>query len=214
MMILSCVLMHPIKPKTMAKDKINIAVLISGQGSNLQALIDACARNDFPACIGLVISNIEGAYGLERAAKAGIDAAVIAHKDYPDKQSFEQALLDRIAGVEPKVDLVCLAGFMRIVSPHFINAWDGRLINIHPSLLPAYKGVNTHARALADGVAEAGCSVHYVTPELDSGEIIVQRAVAVLEGDTEETLAARVLGQEHIAYPEAVERLASALLNS
>ncbi len=190
----------------MAKEHLNLAVFISGRGSNLQSLIDACARADFPARIVLVVSNVAGAYGLTRAENAGIATAVVPHGDYADKTSFEQALLDTLGVYD--IDLVCLAGFMRILSAHFITPWEGRLINIHPSLLPAYKGLNTHARALSDGARKAGCSVHYVVPAVDSGDIIVQKSVAVLADDTAETLAARVLEQEHIAYPEAVESLA------
>lgn len=197
--------------QSLNKSKINLAVLISGGGSNLQALIDACAQPDYPARIAVVLSNKADAYGVERAKIAGIPAHVITHKDYADKTAFESAMLDILAGYD--IDLVCLAGFMRILSPHFINAWQGgRLINIHPSLLPLYKGLHTHQRALDDGQKEAGCTIHYVVPEVDSGEIIVQKRVPIIKDDTAETLAQRVLEQEHIAYPQAVERLAKAML--
>lgn len=194
----------------MAKGILNLAVFISGRGSNLQSIIDACARDDFPARISVVISNIPNTYGLTRAVDAGIDARTVDHTKFDSKQDFEQALLDTLA--EYDVDLVCLAGFMRILSPHFITPWDGRLINIHPSLLPAYKGLDTHKRAILDRQAEAGCTVHHVTPAVDSGEIIVQKTVPVLDEDTPDTLAARVLEQEHLAYPEAIQALAKTLL--
>lgn len=188
---------------------INIAVLISGRGSNLQSLIDVCAAPDFPASIKIVISNVPGVMGLTRAQKAGIPALTVNHKDYPSREIFEDALL---AALSPyNIDLVCLAGFMRVLTPHFIQKWPGRLINIHPSLLPDYKGLDTHARAIADKKTEAGCTVHYVVPEIDSGEIIVQKRVPVMPDDTPETLAARVLMQEHIAYPEAVRIIAEKL---
>lgn len=194
----------------MAKSVLNLAVFISGRGSNLQSIIDACARADFPARIGLVISNIPNVYGLTRAIDAGIETRTVDHTKFESKQDFEQALLDTMDGHD--IDLVCLAGFMRILSPHFIAPWDGRLINIHPSLLPAYKGLDTHKRAIMDGQAEAGCSVHFVTPEVDSGAIIVQKSVLIAGDDTPDTLAARVLKEEHLAYPEAIETLAKTLL--
>lgn len=187
--------------------KINLAVLISGRGSNLQALIESCAKTDFPARIAIVISNVPGAYGLERAQKAGIASAVINHKDYQGREAFENALLKKLD--EYDIDLVCLAGFMRVLTPHFINRWPERLINIHPSLLPDYKGLDTHARVLNDRKMESGCTVHYVVPEMDSGPTIVQKRVPVQPGDTAETLAARILEQEHIAYPEAVRLIAA-----
>lgn len=189
--------------------KINLAVLISGRGSNLQALIDACAEPSFPARISIVISNIPGAYGLERAQQAGIETATVHHKDYQGREAFEAALLDTLDMYD--IDLVCLAGFMRVLTPHFIDRWPDKLINIHPSLLPDYKGLHTHERALADGKTEAGCTVHYVVPEMDSGPIIVQKRVPVLSADTPDTLAARVLEQEHAAYPEAVRKIAESM---
>jgi len=189
----------------MASLKLKLAVLISGRGSNLQALIDACTRDDFPAEIAVVISNQPDAYGLARAQEAGIETLAIAHKEYESKPAFENALNEAILPYQ--VSLICLAGFMRILSAEFISKWPEKIINIHPSLLPAYKGLDTHARAIADGASEAGCTVHYVVPEVDSGEIIVQKSVPVHHDDTPETLAARVLEQEHIAYPEAIKKI-------
>lgn len=189
--------------------KIQIAVLISGRGSNLQSLIDACSKPDFPAQIAVVISNRPDVFGLERAQKAGIPAVTIDHKDFSSRENFEDAL--HAALQKYPVDLICLAGFMRILTSSFIKKWEGRMINIHPSLLPKYKGLDTHTRALEAGDTQAGCSIHFVAEEVDGGEIIVQRAVPIFPDDTPETLAARVLEQEHIAYPEAVERLAKQL---
>jgi phosphoribosylglycinamide formyltransferase-1 len=186
---------------------LKVGVLISGRGSNLQALIEACREPDTNARIVLVLSNKANAAGLARAAEAGIPTAVIDHKAYKDRAGFDAELDRRLkaAGVE----LVCLAGFMRILTDGFIAAWRDRLINIHPSLLPAYRGLDTHARALADGVKLAGCTVHFVRPELDTGPIIVQAAVPVASGDTPESLAARVLVAEHRAYPLALRLLAT-----
>jgi phosphoribosylglycinamide formyltransferase-1 len=194
----------------MALSKINIAVLISGRGSNLQSIIDACACENFPARIALVVSNVPDVFGLERADKAEIPAVTIDHTAYKTKADFEQALLDTLALYD--LDLVCLAGFMRILSPHFITPWAGRLINIHPSLLPRHKGLETHKRALEAGDTEAGCTIHFVVPDVDSGEIILQKSVPIMKEDTPETLAARVLEQEHLAYPKAIERLAKQIL--
>lgn len=186
--------------------KLRLAVLISGRGSNLQSLIDACRIDGFPAEIGLVISNIEDAYGLTRAENANIPSRAVSHKNFASKADFEQKLLDLLD--EFKIDLVCLAGFMRILSPVFITPWAGRIINIHPSLLPKYKGLHTHERAIEAGDTESGCTIHYVTPGVDEGEIILQKRVPILEGDTPDSLAARVLEQEHLAYPEAIRLLA------
>jgi phosphoribosylglycinamide formyltransferase 1 len=194
----------------MAAKKLHLAVFISGRGSNLQSLIDACKDPSFPAQISVVISNRPGVQGLERAEKAGIPALAIDHKFYGDREGFEAALLDALK--THKVDVVCLAGFMRILTPYFIGQWEDRIINIHPSLLPDYKGTHTHERVLQDGKKETGCTVHYVVPEMDSGPIIVQKRVAVKTGDTPEILAARVLEQEHVAYPEAVRIVAKTLL--
>ncbi len=186
---------------------LKLAVLISGNGTNLQALIDACAAPDFPAEIALVISNRPDAYGLERAEKAGIKAITIDHKSFDDRESFEDSVHEALT--EAKVQLVCLAGFMRILTATFVRRWQDRLINIHPSLLPAYKGLNTYERAIEDGVRFAGCTVHYVRPDVDTGPIIIQAAVPVLSDDDPDSLAARILPQEHIIYPEAVCLIAS-----
>jgi phosphoribosylglycinamide formyltransferase-1 len=186
---------------------LKVGVLISGRGSNLQALIEACRDPATNAKIVLVLSNKANAGGLARAAEAGIRTAVIDHKAYADRAGFD-AELDRqlrAAGVE----LVCLAGFMRILTDGFIAAWHNRMINIHPSLLPAYRGLDTHARALADGVRLAGCTVHYVRRELDTGPIIVQVAVPVAADDTPDSLAARILTAEHRAYPLALRLVAT-----
>jgi phosphoribosylglycinamide formyltransferase 1 len=196
--------------KPASSSKINLAVLISGRGSNLQALIDACARPDFPARIAVVISNIQDAGGLERAHKAGIATETVPHKNYKGREAFEDALMGALKKYD--IDLVCLAGFMRLLTPRFIDHWPERLVNIHPSLLPDYKGTHTHERVLADHKTESGCTVHYVVPEMDSGPIIVQKKVPVIAGDTPDTLAARVLEQEHLAYPEAVIMVAKKIL--
>lgn len=183
--------------------KTPIAVLISGRGSNLQCLIDACAQPDYPARIVAVISNRPDAYGLERAREAGITAIAIDHKAFETREDFEAALDAALR--EVGAEFVCLAGFMRILTPGFVNAWSGRMINIHPSLLPKFKGVDTHARAIEAGETEHGCTVHWVTPGMDEGPVIAQARVPVLPGDTPETLAARVLVEEHRLYPEALK---------
>ena len=183
-----------------------LGVLISGRASNLQALIDACARPDFPAEIALVVSNEPRARGLARAAAAGIAARVIDHRGFADRPAFETSLDEALT--EAAVDLVCLAGFMRLLTETFVARWRDRLINIHPSLLPAYKGLDTHQRVLADGVRFTGCTVHFVRPEMDDGPIVVQAVVPVLAGDDEELLAARVLAAEHRCYPHAVRLIA------
>jgi phosphoribosylglycinamide formyltransferase-1 len=181
------------------------AVLISGRGSNLQALIDAAADPKFPAGIVLVISNVEDVYGLERARQAGIATAVISHKGL-SREAFD-AKID--AALEAAgVQFVCLAGFMRILSDGFARKWQGRILNIHPSLLPSFKGVHVHEQALAAGVKFSGCTVHFVVPELDSGPIVEQAVVPVLPGDTPDSLAARVLEQEHKIYPHALRLVA------
>jgi len=187
-------------------NRLKVAVLISGRGSNLQALLDACAEPGFPAEIVLVISNIAGAYGLERAKLAGVPSLVTDHKAYPTREAFD-ADMDkaiRAAGAE----LICLAGFMRLLSQGFSEAWNGKMINVHPALLPSFKGLHTHRKALEAGVKLHGCTVHFVTPELDDGPIIVQAAVPVLSTDDEDTLAHRVLEQEHKAYPLALKLVA------
>lgn len=194
----------------MGVNKLKLAVLISGRGSNLKALMDACADEAFPAKIALVLSNRAEAEGLKFALAGELPTVVVNHKDFPDRLSFDMAVHAEI--VKSGANLVVLAGFMRILTPEFVNLWPGRMINIHPSLLPDYKGLDTHARALADGQSEAGCTVHYVVPEMDSGPIIVQKRVPVLPGDTADILGERVLEQEHAAYPEAVRIVARSLL--
>lgn len=186
--------------------RLDIAVLISGRGSNLQSLIDACADPHFPARIVCVISNKADAGGLKRAARAGIPTHVVSHQDFPNRAAFDAAIDEILRGYN--VGLVCLAGFMRILSPEFVNRWRDRMINIHPSLLPAFKGLQTHERTIEAGVRFSGCTVHFVRPEMDDGPIIIQAAVPVLGDDTAETLAARVLEQEHRIYPEAVRLIA------
>jgi phosphoribosylglycinamide formyltransferase-1 len=184
-----------------------VAVLISGRGSNLQALLDAARDPAFPARIVRVISNVPDAAGLKRAEAAGVATSVIDHRAYKGRPAFEAALDHTLR--EDGVELVCLAGFMRLLTADFVNAWHDRLINIHPSLLPAFPGLDTHARALAAGVRFTGCTVHFVRPVMDEGPIIVQAAVPVLPGDDEASLAARVLAAEHKAYPLALRLVAS-----
>jgi len=186
--------------------RLRVGVLISGRGSNLQALIDACADPSFPAEIVLVVSNQAAAQGLARARAAGIPTRVVPHRDYPDRASFDAALDAALR--EAAVELVCLAGFMRLLGDAFVNAWRDRLVNIHPALLPAFKGLHTHERALAAGVRLHGCTVHFVRPAMDEGPIIVQGAVPVLPDDTPEALAQRVLAVEHRAYPLALRLIA------
>lgn len=186
--------------------RLRVAVLISGRGSNLQALIDACADPAFPAEIQLVISNEPGAPGLARAERAGIPTRIIAHKQFHDRASFEAALDLALDGAG--IGLVCLAGFMRMLGDAFIERWRDRLINVHPSLLPAFKGLKTHDRVLAAGARFTGCTVHFVRPAMDEGPIIVQAAVAVLPGDDAARLAERVLTQEHRIYPLALRLIA------
>ena len=183
--------------------RLRCAVLISGRGSNLEALMHACAKKDFPAEIALVVSNRADAGGLAHAARAGIASTVIPHRDYSRREAFEAALTRTLeaAGIE----LICLAGFMRLLTAGFVDHWRDRVINIHPSLLPGFPGLDTHARALAEGVRFAGCTVHFVRTEMDHGPIIVQAAVPVLQGDDEHALAARVLTAEHRAYPLALK---------
>ncbi len=187
-------------------NRARIGVLISGRGSNLQALIDACAQPDFPAEIVCVISNVPDVEGLARAKRAGIPTIVIAHASHPSRESFDAAMDGLLR--EADVQFVCLAGFMRVLSNRFVEGWKGHLVNIHPSLLPAFKGLNVHRRILESGVRISGCTVHYVVSELDSGPIIAQAAVPVLPDDTEHTLAARTLAAEHKLYPLALELLA------
>ena len=188
----------------------NVVVLLSGSGSNLQALIDSCRSEDSPVRIRAVVSNRADAYGLQRAAAAGIDTAVLDHTGFDGREAFDAALMARIDGFAP--DLVVLAGFMRILSGDFVRHYQGRLLNIHPSLLPKYKGLHTHRRALEAGDAEHGCSVHFVTEELDGGPLVVQAVVPVTSDDTAESLAQRVHHQEHQIYPLAVHWFAEGRL--
>lgn len=187
-------------------EPIDIVVLISGNGSNLQALIDAVAAGELPATVRAVISNRADAYGLERAAAAGIPAHVVDHRDYEDARTFGRALGERIDGYNP--DLVVLAGFMRILHPEFVAHYRHRLINLHPSLLPRYPGLHTHKRALEHGDAEHGASVHFVTDELDAGPVIIQGRVAVTPEDSVESLQDKVHAVEHRILPIAVRWIA------
>ncbi|WP_299236448.1 phosphoribosylglycinamide formyltransferase [uncultured Halomonas sp.] len=184
-------------------DTRRVVVLISGNGSNLQALIDAQTHDELGGEIVAVISNEPDAYGLTRAREAGIDAVVLPHREYESRDAYDGALIKVIERHEP--DLVVLAGFMRILTPRFVQRFMGRLINIHPSLLPDYQGLNTHARALADGVTRHGCSVHFVTEELDGGPVLMQAVVELAEGENEETLKEKVHAREHLIYPIAVK---------
>jgi len=178
-----------------------LGILISGRGSNMLAFIDACERGELAAQIALVLSNNPGAAGLERAAAAGIATACIDHRTFDSREAFDAALVQRLQAED--VDLVLLAGFMRILTPVFIEPFWGRLFNIHPSLLPRYPGLHTHQRALDAGDAEAGVTVHFVTPELDGGPPVLQARVPVLDNDSADSLAARVLELEHVIYPLA-----------
>ncbi|MCH7310706.1 phosphoribosylglycinamide formyltransferase [Acinetobacter sp. ANC 4805] len=185
---------------------MRIAVLVSGNGSNLQALIDANLSGQI---IG-VLSNKANAYALQRAEKANIATAVISHKDYPDRESFDDAMHQQLLAWE--VDLVILAGFMRILTPNFVSKWQGKMLNIHPSLLPVYKGINTHQRVLNTGDRLHGCTVHFVTAELDAGQSIAQSAIQVSLNDNVESLAQRVHELEHFIYPQVAEWLCNGQL--
>jgi phosphoribosylglycinamide formyltransferase-1 len=182
-----------------------LVILISGRGSNMRSIMAAQAAGDLNAEIVAVISNRPNAAGIESAAEAGISTAIVDHKTYDSREAFDTALAKEIDAYEP--DYVILAGFMRILTADFVNHYQHRLLNIHPSLLPKYKGLNTHQRAIDAGDEEHGASVHFVTPELDDGPVILQAKVPILEGDTADTLAARVLEQEHLLYPAAIKKL-------
>jgi phosphoribosylglycinamide formyltransferase-1 len=186
--------------------KKRVAILISGRGSNMRALIEAAKAKDYPAEVVLVISNVADAGGLAFAREHGIATEVIEHGKFPSREIFDNAM--QVALKAANAEIVALAGFMRLLSPRFVESWRGRMINVHPSLLPAYKGLHTHRRAIAAGERFAGCTVHFVTPELDDGPSILQAKVPVLAGDTEDTLASRVLEQEHRIYPEALRLVA------
>jgi phosphoribosylglycinamide formyltransferase-1 len=189
--------------------KKKVAVLISGYGGNLQALIDATKLQKYPAEIKLVISNNPDAYGLTRAKNQGLEAIAINHKNYKTREEFDAEIHKNL--IEHKIEIVCLAGFMRILSSGFVQKWNGKMLNIHPSLLPSFKGANGVEDALAYGVKITGCTVHLVIPELDSGPILVQRSVAVSEKDTVDTLSRKIHEQEYIAYPEALRILCNKL---
>lgn len=194
----------------MTAETPSVVVLISGSGSNLQALIDARQAGTLPADVRAVISNRPDAYGLERARTAGIRTEVLDHRDYTDRAQYDTALQQRINAYAP--DLVVLAGFMRILTDDLVNHFRGRMLNIHPSLLPAFRGLHTHRRALEAGHAEHGCSVHFVTPTLDAGPVVAQGVVPVEENETESELASRVQQQEHRIYPLVVRWFAEGRL--
>jgi len=194
-----------------ATPRKRVAVLISGRGSNMAALIDAAKAPGYPAEIALVMSNVPDAGGLATARASGIATCVVDHRTFGkdgrlDREAFEHAMQDALAA--HTIDIVCLAGFMRLLTPWFVGQWQGRMLNIHPALLPAFKGLDTHARALAAGATQHGATVHFVVPEMDAGPIVLQGAVDVLPADTEADLAARVLTVEHRIYPEALKMLA------
>ncbi len=183
-----------------------VAALISGRGSNMTSLLAAAEASDYPAEIALVLSNRPEAAGLATAAAKGIETLAIDHRLYKSREDFEHAMQ---AALEARgIEIVCLAGFMRLLTPWFVERWTGRMLNIHPALLPSYKGLHTHERALADGVKIHGCTVHFVAPEMDAGPIIAQAAVAVRDDDTPDTLGARVLAREHEIYPLALRLVA------
>ncbi len=187
--------------------KQRIAILISGRGSNMMSLAEAAGTSDFPAEVAAVIANRPDAAGIAWAAARGIPTRVVDHKAYPNRAAFEAELHSAIAGTG--ATLVCLAGFMRVLTSGFVAKWQGRMINIHPSLLPSFKGLHTHEQALEAGVRIAGCTVHFVVPEMDAGPIIAQAAVPVEYGDTPDTLAQRILSAEHQLYPQALRLVAS-----
>ena len=190
--------------------KVKVGVLISGRGSNMSSLIAAAKAEGYPAEIALVISNVPDAGGLEAARAEGVQAIAIDSRPFgKDRQAHEQAMDAALR--EAGVQVVCLAGFMRLLTPWFVDAWSGRMLNIHPSLLPEFKGLHTHARAIEAGMMEAGCTVHVVTAELDDGPIVGQARVPVLPGDDEDALAARVLAEEHRLYPACLARFCRAL---
>jgi formyltetrahydrofolate-dependent phosphoribosylglycinamide formyltransferase len=185
--------------------RLKLAILISGRGSNMEAILEAARDPAYPAQPVLVLSNRPDAKGLETATAAGIATAAIDHKTYgKDREAFERAMHEQLT--ETGVEIIALAGFMRVLTPWFVNKWQGRMVNIHPSLLPKYKGLDTHQRALDAGDTEAGCTVHWVSPGVDDGEIIQQASLPILPGDTADSLAARLLPVEHRLYPEALTK--------
>jgi len=188
--------------------RVKTAVLISGRGSNMEALIAAAKDEAYPAKIALVLSNNPDAFGLQTAAAAGIEALAIDHRPFGKDRAAHEAAID--AALKARgIELIALAGYMRILTPYLVGAWSGRMLNIHPSLLPKHPGLHTHARALEAGDAEAGCTVHLVTEGVDEGPILGQARVPILPGDTEETLAARVLAEEHRLYPACLAEVAA-----
>ncbi len=190
----------------MTLSRKRVGVLISGRGSNMRSLVDAARTENFPAEIAVVLSNVADAAGLDYAREMGLATAVVDHKAFADRESFERAMHDTLVG--HGVELVCLAGFMRLLTPWFVEQWRGRMLNVHPALLPSFRGLHTHERALEEGVKIHGATVHFVVPDVDAGPIVVQAAVPVLRDDTAETLAARVLAQEHHIYPLALKLVA------
>jgi phosphoribosylglycinamide formyltransferase-1 len=180
----------------------SVAVLVSGSGSNLQAIIDASEAGEIPCRVSLVLSNKADAYGLERARRHGIPAEVVSHRDFATREEFDGRLVERVRA--SGADLVCLAGFMRVLTPVFLRAFPRRVLNIHPALLPSFPGIHGAKQALEYGVRFAGCTVHFVDEGVDTGPVVVQAVVPVHDGDTEETLAARILAQEHRIYPAAI----------
>ena len=189
--------------------KARVGILISGRGSNMMALVEAARAPDYPADIVCVVSNRADAAGLDFARANGIEACFINHKAYASREDFETALDNCLRS--RRVEIIALAGFMRVLTARFIAGWEGRMLNIHPSLLPAYKGLHTHERALADGAKTHGCTVHHVTADLDAGPVILRAEVPVLTDDTPDTLAARVLKEEHRIYPRALATIAGSL---
>lgn len=183
--------------------RLRLAILISGRGSNMDSLLRAAEATDYPASPVLVLSNRPGAPGLDRARNAGIDAVTIDHRAFGSRELFEDAMQAELAS--RGVEVIALAGFMRVLTPGFVHEWEGRMVNIHPSLLPKYAGLDTHARAIEAGDSEAGCSVHWVSEGVDEGKVIAQARVPIRSGDTAKTLAARVLSEEHVLYPRALE---------
>jgi phosphoribosylglycinamide formyltransferase-1 len=187
--------------------KLKLGVLISGRGSNLRSLIEATKKNNFPAEIVIVIANVPNTTGLEIAKRANIPVQIINHKTFNKREFFEDELHDVLT--KAKVELVCLAGFMRILTDHFIDLWLDKMINIHPSILPSFKGLNTHNRAIESGAKFSGCTIHFVRPEMDDGPIIIQAVVAIQQNDTSDILANRILVEEHKIYPLAVKLIAT-----
>lgn len=192
--------------------KIKTAVLISGRGSNMLAILKAAQDNEYPAVVEVVISNRPLAKGLEKAEDLGIKTLILDHKAYKSKSEFEKDLDEILKNL--RIQLICCAGFMRILSPWFVNRWKGKLLNIHPSLLPKYKGLNTHKRAINSGDKIHGCSVHFINSELDSGKVILQKRIKILEDDTPQTLSERLLVKELEAYPQALKMVADELISS